>query len=117
LQINVPTKERIKHRNFFKDKIFKKKSLCVNNDDDPSDDEENDSSIEDKLNDFILMAKEDYDNKGTGSDEEEVVVYMEGELISALEEIDKLRIKNRKKRQLLIQFEKDSKNLMKPLSY
>jgi hypothetical protein len=34
---------------------------------------------------------------------------MEGELISALEEIDKLRIKNRKKRQLLIQFEKDSK--------
>jgi hypothetical protein len=34
---------------------------------------------------------------------------MEGELISALEEIDRLRIKNRKKRQLLIQFEKDSK--------
>jgi hypothetical protein len=36
---------------------------------------------------------------------------MEGELISALEEIDRLRIKNRKKRQLLIQFEKDSKKL------
>jgi hypothetical protein len=34
---------------------------------------------------------------------------MEGELISALEEIDRLRIKNRKQRQLLIQFEKDSK--------
>jgi hypothetical protein len=34
---------------------------------------------------------------------------MEGEPISALEEIDRLRIKNRKKRQLLIQFEKDSK--------
>jgi hypothetical protein len=33
---------------------------------------------------------------------------MEGELISALEEIDRLRIKNRKKRQLLMQFEKDS---------
>jgi hypothetical protein len=33
---------------------------------------------------------------------------MEGELISALEEIDRLRIKNRKQRQLLIQFEKDS---------
>jgi hypothetical protein len=101
--------ERIK--NFFKEKTFKKKSLCVNNDDDPSDDEENDSSIEDKLNDFILMAKEDYDNKITGSDvnEEEAVVDMEGELVSALEEIDRLRIKNRKKRQLLIQFEKDSK--------
>jgi hypothetical protein len=97
--------------NLFKENKFKKKSLCINNDDDPSDDEENDSPIEDKLNEFILMAKEDYDNKSTGSDanEEEVVVEIEGELISALEEIDRLRIKNRKQRQLLIQFEKDSK--------
>jgi hypothetical protein len=101
--------EKYKHINFFKEKNFKKKSLCVNNDDDPSDDEENDSSIEDKLNDFILMVKEDYDNKSTGSDEEEVVVDMEGELISAPKEIDRLRIKNRKQRQLLMQFEKDSK--------
>jgi uncharacterized coiled-coil DUF342 family protein len=57
------------------------------------------------------MAKEDYDNNNTGSDvnKEDVVVDMEGELISALEEIDRLRIKNRKQRQLLIQFKKDSK--------
>jgi hypothetical protein len=57
------------------------------------------------------MAKEDYDNNNTGSDvnEEEVVFDMEGELISAMEEIDRLRIKNKKQRQLLIQFEKDSK--------
>ena len=57
------------------------------------------------------MAKENYDNKNTDSDEndEEVVVDMEWELISALEEIDKLRIKNRKKKQLLIQFQIDSK--------
>jgi hypothetical protein len=34
---------------------------------------------------------------------------MEAELISALEEIDRLRIKKRKQRQLLIQFKKDSK--------
>jgi hypothetical protein len=34
---------------------------------------------------------------------------MEGELISALEEIDRLIIKNRKQKQLLIQFGKDSK--------
>jgi hypothetical protein len=103
--------EKYKHINLFKENNFKKKSLCVNNDDDPSHDEDNDSSIEDKLNDFILMAKEDYDNNSTGSDDnkEEVVVDMEGELISALEEIDRLRIKNRKQRQLLIQFEKDSK--------
>jgi hypothetical protein len=92
--------EKHKHKNFFKENNFKKKSLCVNNDDDPSDDEDNDSSIEDKLNDFMLMAKEDYDNKITGSDanEEEVVVDMEGELISALEEIDRLRIKKRKQK-------------------
>jgi hypothetical protein len=58
----------------------------------------------------MLMAKENYDNKSTGSDEndEEAVVDMEGELISALEEIDGQRIKNRKQRQLLIQFEKGS---------
>jgi hypothetical protein len=103
--------EKHKHINFFKENNFKKKSLCVNNDDDPSDDEDNDSTIEDKLNDFILMTKEDYDNISTESDanEEEVVVDMEGELISALEEIDRLRIKNRKKRQFLIQFEKENK--------
>jgi hypothetical protein len=96
--------EKRKHINFFKENNFKKKSLCVNNDDDPSDDEDNDSSIKDKLNDFILMAKEDYDNKIKGSEanEEEFVVDMEGGLISALEEIDRLRIKNRKKKQLLI---------------
>jgi hypothetical protein len=105
--------EKYKHKNFFKENNFKKESICINSDDDPSDDEDNDSSIEDKLNDFILMAKEDYDNNIIGSDanEEEAVVDMEGELISALEEIDRLRIKNRKQRQLSIQFEKDSKKL------
>jgi hypothetical protein len=64
-----------------------------------------------KLNDFILMDKEDYDNISTRSDanEEEAVVDMEGELISALEEIERLRIKNKKQRQSLIQLEKDNK--------
>jgi hypothetical protein len=95
--------EKHKHINFFKENNFKKKSLCVNNNDDPSDDEDNGSSIEDKLNDFILMDKEDYDNKITGKDaNEEVVVDLEGELISELEELDRLRIKTRKQKQLLI---------------
>jgi hypothetical protein len=91
-------------------KYNKKKSLVANNDN-SSEDTDSDSSCEDKANDFMLMAKEDYDNKSIGSDDndEEVVVDMEGELISALEEIDRLRIKNRKQKQLLIQFEKDSK--------
>jgi hypothetical protein len=57
------------------------------------------------------MCKEDYGNKITGSDvnDEEVVVDLEGEMISALEEIDRLRFKKRKQKQLLIQFEKGSK--------
>jgi hypothetical protein len=57
------------------------------------------------------MAKEDYDNKITGSDDndEEVVVDLERELISALEEIDRLRLKKRKQKQLLIQFKKGTK--------
>jgi hypothetical protein len=61
----------------------------------------------------MLMAKEDYDNKSIGSDknDEEDVVDLEGELISALEEIDRLRTKNRKQKQLLTQFEKDNKKL------
>jgi hypothetical protein len=103
--------ENHKHINFFKENNFKKKSLCVNNDDDPSDDEDNDSSIEDKLNEFMLMSMGDFDDEHTGGemDDEEAVVDMEGELISALEEIDRLEIKNIKKKQLLIQFEKDSK--------
>jgi len=88
----------------------KMKYLCVNNDD-SSEDTNSDSFCEDKLNEFMLMAKEDYDNKIIGSDanEEEVAVDLEGELISALEELDRLRIKMRKQKQLLIQFKKGSK--------
>ena len=83
----------------------------VANNDNSSEDTDSDSSCEDKANDFMLMAKEDYDNKSTGNDDndEEAMVDLEGELISALEEIDRLRTKNRKQKQLLTQFEKDSK--------
>ena len=59
----------------------------------------------------MLMAKEDYNNEITGSDanDEEVVVYLEGELINALKEIDRLIFKKRKKNKLWIQFEKHNK--------
>jgi hypothetical protein len=83
----------------------------VENNDNSSEDTNSDTFGEDKTNDFVLMAKEDHDNESTGSDdnEEEAVVDLEGELISALEEIDRLRSKNRKLKQVLTQFEKDSK--------
>jgi hypothetical protein len=95
----------------YKSKRFgKNKSFCVNNDD-SSEDTDSDSSCEDKVNNFMPMAKDDYDNKSTGSNvnDEEVVVDLEGELISSLKEIDRLRFKKKKKKQLLIQLEKDSK--------
>jgi hypothetical protein len=64
----------------YKSKRFdKKKILCVNNDD-SSEDTDSDSSCEDKVNEFVLMAKEYYDNKSTGSDfnDEEVLFDLEG---------------------------------------
>jgi hypothetical protein len=102
---NFDDKKKYKYK-----KYNKKKSLDANNEN-SSEDTNSDSSCEDKANDFMLMAKEDCDNKGTGSDDndEEAVVDLEGELISAQEEIDRLRTKNRKQKQLLTQFEKDSK--------
>ena len=50
----------------YKSKRFgKNKSLCVNNDD-SSGDTDSDSSCEDKVNEFMIMDKEDYDNKIIG---------------------------------------------------
>jgi hypothetical protein len=102
---NAECEEKYKSKRFGKNK-----SLCVNNDD-SSGDIDSDFDCEDKFNDFMLMAKEDYDNKSTGSDvnNEESLVDLEGELISALEEIDRLKLKKRKQKKLLIQFEKYSK--------
>jgi hypothetical protein len=79
--------------------------LCANNEN-SSEDIDIDSSCEDKVNDFILMAMGDLYDEHTGGemDNEEAVVDMEGELISALEEIDRLICKKRKQKQLLMQF-------------
>ena len=84
--------------------------MCANNDN-SSEDIDSDSSCEDKVNDFMLMAMGDLDDEHTGGemDDEEVVVDMEGELISALEEIDRLRCNKRKQKQLLMQFKMNGK--------
>ena len=59
----------------------------------------------------MLMAIEDFENEYTWSDlnDEEAMVDMEGELISSLEEIDRLKLKKRKQKQLLIKYEKNGK--------
>jgi hypothetical protein len=95
----------------YKYKKYDKKKILVVNNDNSSEESDSDSSCDDKTNDFVLMAKEDHDNKSIGSidNEEEAVVDLEGELINALEEIDRLRFKNRKLKQVLTQFEKDNK--------
>jgi hypothetical protein len=100
--------EKHKHKKVYKENNFKKKSLCVNNDDDPSDDESSDSSIEDKINDIMLIDLEYLNTEDTGSEfvDYEVVVDIEGELVSAMEEIDRLREKKRKQKQSLLKYEK-----------
>jgi hypothetical protein len=84
--------------------------LCANNDD-SSEDIDSDSSCEDKVNDFMLMAMGYLDDKLTEGDmdDEEVIVNMEGELINALEENDRLRCKKRKQKQLLMHFKMSGK--------
>ena len=69
---------------------YKKKNLCEN-DVDSLEEIDIDSSCEDKVDNFMLMAIKDFEIEYTGSDlnDQEVMVDMEGELISALEEIDR----------------------------
>ena len=94
---------------------YKNKSLCANGVD-SLEETASDSYCEDKVNNFMLMAIEYFENEYTRSDlnNEEVMVDMEGELISALEEIDRIRLKKRKHKQLMMQYEKNGK---KPSEY
>jgi hypothetical protein len=84
--------------------------LCVNNDN-SLEDIDSDSSCEDKVNYFMLMAMGDLGDEHSGGemDDEDAVVDIEGELISDLEEIDRLRCKKRKQKQLLMQFKMNGK--------
>ena len=65
----------------------------------------------------MLMAIDDIGNECIGSylSEEEAMVDMEGELTSAQEEIDRLILKKRKQKQLLVQYEKNGKNQVNTL--
>jgi hypothetical protein len=113
LHLSVPIRKKDQNsddENKYKFKKYsKKKRLCANNDN-SSEDIDSDSSCENKVNDFMLMAMGDFDDEHTGGemDDEEVVVDMEGELISVLEEIDRLRCKKRKQKKLLKQFKMNS---------
>jgi hypothetical protein len=103
--------EKKKHKIVYKENNFKKKSLCVNNDDDPSNDERNGSSIEYKINDIMIIALEYLNTKDTRSEFThcEAEVDIEGELVSDMEEIDRLRENKRKQKQSLLRYEKTCK--------
>ncbi len=66
-----------------------------------------------KENEFMLMAIQDLDLSCIENEinDEDAIVDMEGELMSALEQIDRPRIKKRKQKQLLIQHEKNRKDV------
>ena len=99
--------EKYTFNKYNKEAKQRKKSMCVN-DVNSWEETDNYSSDEDEVNNFMLMA---IDDEYTGSDlnDEEAMVDMESELISAPEEIDRLRLKKRKHKQLLLQYKKNGK--------
>ncbi len=101
-------KKKYNKENRFK---YKKKSLCVNNDE-SSGTSDTESSHEDEENNFMLMAIEDLDMNCIEMNDVEGIVDMEEELISTLEEIDRLRRKKRKQKQLLIQHETSKQGII-----
>jgi len=105
---NHVDEEKHTFKKYNKNKNYRKKSLCVN-DGDSSKVMDSESSCEEKPNDFNLMAIEKFEGEYAENDQnnEEVEVDMEGELISALEEIDRLKLKKRKQKRLLTQYEKN----------
>jgi hypothetical protein len=102
---NSAYEERFPKKKYNKENKYKnnKKSLCINNDD-STETSDSESSHENQEDDFMLMAIEELEPNCSENDMD-AEVDMEGELIGALEEIDRLRIKKRKQKQLLIQYE------------
>jgi hypothetical protein len=102
---NSADEERFPRKKYNKENKYKnkKKSLCVNNDD-STETSDSESSHEDQEDDFMLMAIEELELNCSENDMD-AEVDMEGELTCALEEINRLRIKKRKQKQLLIQYE------------
>ena len=107
---NSNDEENYTFKKYNKESKYKKKNLCAN-DVDALEEIDIDSSCEDKVDNFMLMAIKDFEIEYTGSDlnDQEVMVDMEGELISALEEIDSLGLEKRKQKQLLMQYENNGK--------
>jgi hypothetical protein len=108
---NSADEERFPRKKYNKQNKYKKKkkSLWLNNDDSTKT-SDSESSHENQEDDFMLMAIEELEPNCSENDMD-AEVDMEGELTCALEEINRLRIKKRKQKQLLIQYETNIINI------
>ena len=88
-----------------KEKIFNRKIFYAQKDSSASESSD-ESSSEDGTSKLILMALEE-DEKDFLEQEQEGEVYIEGELISALDEIERLKLKNRKQKEILLKYIKE----------
>lgn len=94
--------EKIKYKKLNKEKRYQKKSIRIDKNNSSLEDSDSEFSDDDKSNEFMLMVVEDQFDLN----EEEAEVDFEGELISALEEIDRLKQKKRKQKELLRKYVK-----------
>ena len=100
--------EKDTSKNWQKGKKFSKKSFYAQQDSSASEDSD-ESSGEEGTSEFLLMAIEDIEGLLL-EEEEEGEVDLEGELRSALEEIERLKLKCRKQKEILLKCVKEEQN-------
>ena len=100
--------EKTKSKNWQKGKKFNRKSFYAQQDSSASEDS-NEPSSEEGTSEFILMAIEELEGILL-DDEEEGEIDLEGELRSALEEIDRLKLKCRKQKDILLKYLREEQN-------
>jgi len=102
-------KENNKFNKMLKEKIFKKKSLCVEEDSSVFE-YSSESPSEYGASEFILMVLENLEEE-VNEYEEEGEADLEGEFINALEEIDRVKEKNKKLKDIFLKYVKEESNL------
>lgn len=97
-------KEKDEYRKVKKGNNFKKKSFYTQEDKNSSEDEDEQIFDEERINRCMLMSIENQDDRQDvyDLDEDKVIIDLEGELVTALEDIQRLMKKNKKKKELLI---------------
>lgn len=97
-------KEKTNFNNRSKGNRFNRRTISTQQDSSASESLDESPNEEGTL-EFILMAKEDLE-EDLQEFEAEGEVYLEGELIGALEEIDRLQLKSKKHKEILLKYGK-----------